>query len=476
MTLSIRNFLLINLLLTITITTTIAAIGNYYLDQADIKRHLDSLLSQSTLSFEALLSDDLTDRNLARIQKSLDQIPANEQRFFEEIENYYPNYDYEDKYQFQVWNKDGKLILHSANSPTIPLAHGKLGFSDHYIDNVPWRVFSTYNPNLKINIVVAERYDIRNELAHQITKDDILIMVITYILSGTLIWIIIGRGLNTIKRVAYEVSHRAPTFLEPVDLDIPSEIRPLVDELNRLFLRLQSAFDREKRFTGDAAHELRTPLAALKAQAQIALRATDEQERISILHNVINGVDRCAYVVQQLLTLTQLTPEASQYHELSEVNLPALTEEVIAHLVPSALDKKIDISLNSEQEGLMLTGNSTALSILIRNLVDNAIRYTPEGGVIQVSIQEEAQSIILKVTDNGPGIPPEFRSRVFERFFRILGNKAPGSGLGLAIVQQIAKMHHAEVKLGTPAQGTGLEVEVIFPKTFTDNETLSYDS
>jgi two-component system, OmpR family, sensor histidine kinase QseC len=469
MKLSIRNFLLINLLLTITITTTFAAIGNYYLDQADIKRHLDSLLSQSTLSFEALLGDNLNERNLSHIQKSLDQIPVTAQRFFEKIENTYPNYDYEDKYQFQVWNHEGKLILHSANSPTIPLSHGKIGFSDHYIDNVPWRVFSSYNSNLKINIVVAERYDIRNELAHQITKDDIIIMLITYILSGALIWIIIGRGLNTVKRVAYEVSHRAPSFLEPVELDIPTEIKPLVDELNRLFLRLQSAFDREKRFTGDAAHELRTPLAALKTQAQIALRATDDKERLAILRNLINGVDRCAYVVQQLLTLTQLTPEATQFHELADVNLPALTEEVIAQLVPSALDKKIDISLNSKPDDIILTGNSTALSILIRNLVDNAIRYTPEGGEIQVSLDETSSAVILRVIDNGPGIPPEFRSRVFERFFRILGNKAPGSGLGLAIVQQIAKLHHAEVNLGTPENGFGLEVEVKFPKTFSSD-------
>lgn len=465
MKLSIRKFLLINLLLAITLTSILAAIGNYYLDQQDIEEHLDTMLAQSTLTFEALISDDLRKRDLNDIQDALNQIPDEAEKFFEEMREDEPDYTYEDKYQFQVYDDAGKLLLHSANSPNEPLAPGKHGFSFKNIGNVPWRIFSTYNPSLKATIVVAERYDIRNELAHKITLDDVYIMMLTYILAGFLIWIIIGRGLASIKRVADEVGYRAPTYLEPVNLEaVPEEIVPLVDELNRLFLRLQLAFEREKRFAGDAAHELRTPLAALKTQAQVASKATTEEERQAVLQNLITGVDRCAYVVQQLLTLSQLVPESNTYYETSELNLPKVTAETIAQLVPYALEKQIDIELESDKENLMIHGNATAISILIRNLVDNAIRYTPEQGSIHVVIKESSDHVILRVTDTGPGIPPELRARVFERFFRVLGTKATGSGLGLSIVQQIAKLHNAEVKLGSPSNNIGLEIEIQFPK------------
>lgn len=465
MNISIRKFLLINLLLAITVTTTLTIIGNYYLDQKDIQRHLDTLMSVSTLSYQALLGDDIDALNLEKIQNSLDNVNATLKRFHEKNLINSQQQAFAHQFKLQIWDDSGKLLLRSHDAPKLPLSNGKEGFSDQMINGVKWRVFTAYNPNAGVTAIVGERYDSRNTLGHVIARDDIYIMLLTFPLSGLLIWIIIGRGLSSLNRVAKEVSDRAPNYLEPVETDgISLEIKPVINELNKLFIRLQQAFEREKRFAADAAHELRTPLAALKTQAQVAIKTDDIEEREQALRNVVAGVDRSSHIVQQLLTMSRLVPEATHIEETSEVDLVRLSTELIAQLAPSALEKNIEIALIPANKSISVNGNLTALSILVRNLVDNAIRYTPEGGQVAIDVIPAEKHTTLRVSDNGPGIPPELRSRVFERFFRVLGNKSPGSGLGLAIVNQIANLHHAEVKLGAPAEGTGLVIDVVFPK------------
>lgn len=462
---SIRKFLLINLLLAITITTTLTAIGNYYLDQKDIQDHLDTLMAVSALSYQALLGDDLHQRPLAKIQDALETIPQKIDTFYKKrFLNDEPPENYLDKFNFQVWTNGGKLLLHSSTAPKIPLASEIDGFSDKKISNQDWRVFTTYNDKAGIRTVLAERYDTRNELGHRIAQDDLYIMLLTFPLSGLLIWIIIGRGLDSLDKVAEEVANRAPTHLEPVDIhEIPEEIKPVIDELNKLFFRLKEGFEREKRFAADAAHELRTPLAALKTQAQVALHTNDIEEKNQALQKLIVSVNRSTHIVQQLLTMSRLVPEAARMDEKDEVNLSRLTREILAMLAPAAVEKQIDLEFESNTENLIVYGNSTALGILIRNLVDNSIRYCNEHGRILVRLSKLQNEVMLEVSDNGPGIPAELQSRVFERFFRVLGNKSPGSGLGLAIVQQIAELHSGRLLLDTPKEGTGLIVRFFLP-------------
>jgi len=462
---SIRKFLLINLLLAITITTTLTAIGNYYLDQKDIQEHLDTLMAISALSYQALLGDDLHQRPLLKIQDSLETIP-------QKVETYYqrpfldsePPEHYVDKFNFQVWTDGGKLLLHSSDAPKIPLTADKDGFSDKTIGQQRWRVFTTYNNKAGVRTVLAERYDTRNELGHRIAQDDLYIMLLTFPLSGLLIWIIIGRGLDSLDRVAQEVANRAPSHLEPVNIkEVPEEIKPVLDELNKLFFRLKEGFEREKRFAADAAHELRTPLAALKAQAQVALNSNVIEEKNAALLKLIASVNRSTHIVQQLLTMSKLVPEASNINDLVPVNLVKVTQEVLAMLAPTAIEKHIELEFEPEKRTPNFAGNPTAISILIRNLVDNAIRYCKENGLVLVKVYRQNTEVVLEVSDNGPGIPKELQERVFERFFRVLGNKSPGSGLGLAIVQQISMLHNGRVALESPAEGTGLIVKVYFP-------------
>lgn len=466
MNISIRKFLLINLLLAITITTTLTVLGNYFLDKQDIERHLDTLMSKSCLSYQALLGDDINHIDFKTLQFAVNKVHARMDKLLKRGIITSDQKRVAEEFNFQVWNDDWKPLLLSPGAPRLPLSQGKDGFSDQRdINGQDWRVFTSYNPKAGTMVMVGERRDTRDSFGRTIALDDIYIMLFTFPLSGILIWVIIGKGLSSLNRIADEVSSRAPNFLEAVDLkDVPIEIKPVIDELNQLFFRLQQAFDREKRFAADAAHELRTPLAVLKTQAQVALRTEDNEERNAALDNLIIGVDRSSHIVQQLLTMSRLLPETTYIDESMKVDLEKVATEIIAQLVPAALEKNIEIELRKQGRNSVIYGNATALGILCRNLIDNAIRYSEDNGYVHVTIDNDNDGFtILRVADNGPGIPPELRARVFERFFRVVGTKPTGSGLGLAIVNQIANLHQAEVKLGTPENGKGLEISVRFP-------------
>jgi two-component system sensor histidine kinase QseC len=446
---SIRHFLLISLLISITLASSITAIGNYLLDKQVTQTYLDGQLIK-IYSFIEVLNESA---------KTSPDIRKDIGIYFNKAKSVAAKNIF-----FQVWTKEKKLFLGSPNSLNETLFDAPNGFSDRRINKNNWRVYAATNPASGGKIVVAELYDIRNKLADDITLSNAYILLVTYPLFGFSVWLIIGLALRSITRVTSDISNRASTYLEPVDAaNIPIEIKPLVVELNQLFIRLRLAFERNKRFAADAAHELRTPLAALKTQAQVALKADTENDRSHALQKVLQGVDRSSHMVAQLLTLSRLGQEEA-LSDIKPVELHKLAAEIIAYLVPIALEKSIEIELATPPVDTTVLGNDITLGILIRNIVDNAIRYTPVNGEVKVRLLCDEEHIILRVTDSGPGIPPELRERVFERFYRILGATAPGSGLGLAIVSQIADLHDAILNLGTPDTRTGLQFDVIFPR------------
>jgi two-component system, OmpR family, sensor histidine kinase QseC len=465
--LSIRRFLLFNLLTTVIATIIITAFGNYYIDCQAINDSLDSLLVETGSLLKTLTHTPhlLTPSKLKAIQSQLNAAPFPKKNFSHEIDlNTNEFVQKENRYKFQLWDGDGKLLLSSPKAPTLPLI-GKPGLSDKILNGKKWRTFTIYDRQQGVILAIAEQYTSRYAMIRHMLIDDTYLTLLIYPLSGLFIWLIIGSGLKSIRFFAKEVAERAADHLDPVDLnEVPIEISPLVDELNKLFLRLQQAFEREQRFAADAAHELHTPLAALKTQAQLALKASEPQECYTHLKQVIASVDRCAHVIQQLLTLCRLSPETIMPEHFTYINLARIAAEVIAQLAPQAVLKQIEIELIAKDSEYKLLGNATGLHVLIRNLVDNAIRYTPRGGIVKVIIVNLPDAIFLQVVDNGTGIPSQLRARVFERFFRVLGNNAQGSGLGLAIVEQITKLHHGSIHLDKPEEGTGLKVEVKFPK------------
>ena len=366
----------------------------------------------------------------------------------------------EKRLAFQIWKQD-ILLLYSPNSPGTAMAPSP-GFSDQTLSGRPWRVFVLADETRGVRIEVAEDYKIRNELIFQILRQTLLPLLLSLPLLAIALWIAVGRGLSPLNNVAHQISARTPNQLEPLDVAwVPGEIRPLALSLNRLLDQLRAALESERRFTANAAHELRTPLAALKAQADVALRAANQAEQQEGLRQIVRGIDRATRLVGQMLTLARLDPDAAVAIR-RRIDLRSLTARVMAELAPAALDKNIELSL-CDGVAVDVSGDDSSLEILIRNLIDNAIRYTPEHGNVQVDVRLDENRARLTVADTGPGVPEPDRERVFDRFYRISGTLAPGCGLGLSIVKRIAALHGAKIDLNRPPWGDGLQVSVDFP-------------
>lgn len=459
MSFSIRTFLLINLLLSVALITSFAIIGNLVISHKDIETQLNTELINVGLRLDALFSNDLDPADLETIQKQLNASQldyVNIKKRGKQLKAVQP-------IALQVWRND-QLVLRSKIAPQVPLSEKKVGISSTIINNKPWKVNTIYNQEKKLFIMVAEPEKKGQDLENQLTRDTVIITLIAYPFLGIVIWFIVGRALNPLKKITKEVSHRAPSYLKPVDIrSVPAEVVPLVEELNHLFSRLREAFEREKRFTADAAHELKTPLAAISAQTQVALCTQEPESQRAALKKIMAGVDRSTHVIQQLLTLSRMMPNTT-LEQPTLVHLAREACDIAALLAPEAISKNIDLEFVNPDSKAVILGNAPAIGILLRNLLDNAIRYTPENGFIKMNIIETPNQIILSVIDSGPGIPKELRERVFERFYRGVDNASPGSGLGLGIVQQIVKLHQAKIHLLTPKTGKGLQVEVVFPK------------
>jgi two-component system sensor histidine kinase QseC len=361
---------------------------------------------------------------------------------------------------FQIWEKGNRLRLHSANAPQQPLANNEPGFSDSTIDGTRWRVFSTWDESGEYLIHVAERTDVRDELADGIAGNLLRPLWFALPLLALLLWIAVMRGLRPLDKLTSEVEQREPDNLASLDASsAPREVVPLIERLNRLFVRIDASMQKERRFTADAAHELRTPVAAIKAQAQVARAASGEPERSHALDNAILGCDRAAHLIEQLLTLARVDTLGGDMAE--PCRLRAISTEVIAALAPAALEKGVQLELLAGDEAAV-RGNPELLRMLLRNLLDNSIRHTPPGTTVQVGITQESGDICLSVSDNGPGIPEQERARVLERFYRPPGTQASGSGLGLSIVKRIAEVHGATLEILPGSAGQGLRVTVHF--------------
>jgi two-component system, OmpR family, sensor kinase len=320
-----------------------------------------------------------------------------------------------------------------------------------------WRVFTAASGPQTIQ--VAQPTILRTELA-ALTAGRLLLPVLVILpLLGLLGWWIVGRGLAPLGDLAASLARRAPASLEPVAAgQAPSEVQPLVHSLNALLARLSEAFDAQRRFAADAAHELRTPLTALTLQIQLARRAGSAEERAMALDRLEQGVKRATRLVQQLLTMARLDPDAAA-HAVTRFDLAELAGAAVGERKAAAEGRGIGLAVHARPT--CIRGQEEAVRILLANLIDNALRYTPPGGTIAVRVRRDADVAALEVVDSGPGIAAEERERVFDRFYRGRDAPAGGSGLGLAIVRQIVGLHGGTIALGE-AEGGGLKVSVHF--------------
>jgi len=403
--------------------------------------------------------DEILDAHLAQ---SATLLIVQMQHDFDEIETEHAPllHKYSRRVAFQVWEAGRVLRLHSANAPSQPLANREQGFSDSVIDGIHWRVFSTWDESGKNLIHVAELSGVREDLARGIAANLLKPLLISLPLLAFLLWVAVARGLNPLVKLTSEVAQREPDNLAALDVEAaPSEVVPLIQRLNRLFVSIASSLHKERRFTADAAHELRTPVAGIKAQAQVARAAANETERNHALDNAILGCDRAAHLIEQLLTLARID---SLGDDLTETcSLPGIAAEVIATLAPAALNQNIRLEL-MEGDEVTVQGNPVLLRILLRNLIDNAVRHTLPGTSVWISVGHEQGQAYIEVNDNGPGLAEADLSRLTERFYRPVGTQGSGSGLGLSIVRRIAEIHNALLSIAARHEGTGLSVMVTF--------------
>ncbi|HUP06985.1 MAG TPA: ATP-binding protein [Caldimonas sp.] len=358
----------------------------------------------------------------------------------------------------QIWTVDGRAIYASRPHVDLP-ARALLGLAEVRVGTQLWRTFSVATRDKVIQ--VAQPVEIRRRLAAHAALHSVLPLAALAPLMALFVWWLAAGTLRPLRRLADALRLRDAQTLQPLpDGDLPDEIAPVVQALNALLKRLERALDAQRAFVADAAHELRSPLTALKLQLELLQRAPDDAGRRSAVEGLAGGIERAARLVEQLLTLARSEPGAP-VGVVERLDLGELARAALADLHPLAQLRKTELVLDAA-EGVDVDGDRASLVALVRNLVDNAIRYSPAGRRVEVRVSRDAGVPVLQVDDQGPGIPAADRARVFDRFYRRVTGDEEGSGLGLAIVRSVADRHRASMTLDD-APGGGLRATVRFP-------------
>ena len=521
---SIRSRTLLLVLGLLAVALSAISYVSYRDARHEIEELFDAELAQQARLLAGMIPADMAPAARLALQQALDEAVVGSAMASEDDEAHPQGHEYESKLGFVVLDDRGDSLLRSASAPVGALerllaarpgaAPGRLdaalaGFHTVAMDEGTWRLFVLRDARDHQWIVVGERQDVRGDLVGKITLRSVLPDLVGLPLVGLLVWVAIGWGLRPLRRMVRRLKRRDPDKLSPLEVgDVPQELEPMVASLNRLLLQVTALLERERRFLAYAAHELRTPLAVLRIHAQNALQAPDPADREGALRLLEAGIDRATRVMAQLLTLARLEPDAGARH-MAPVDLLALARQELAELTPLALEHDQELALETgEGEGdggtageeggaaagggrgagddkgagddrgdaaakgarggrdrggadVRLVADAPALGILLQNLVSNAVQHTPPGGRIRVVLEGDAEAVVLRVQDSGPGVAPELRGKVFERFFRAGGGS--GAGLGLSIVARIVELHHGTITLGDSPLG-GLEVWVRLPR------------
>ncbi len=359
----------------------------------------------------------------------------------------------------QVWTTEGVRIFESAEEAALPQL-AVLGFADVRARGTTYRVFSVQTHGLVIQ--VAQDLRVRKRMAGALALRTIGPIALMAPLLMLVVWWVVSRSLAPVARVRRQVAAREANELSPVSEEgLPEEVRPLVHELNLLFDRVRHAFDAQKHFVADAAHELRSPLTALKLQVQSLQRAPDEATRDIAIGRLAAGIDRATRLVEQMLALARHEASMAAGAKPEQVDLNEVARLAVSDAIANAQARRIDIGVahaDANVAAVVVQGQPEALRMMLRNLLDNAVKYTPEGGRVDIGIAQRDAGVELSVDDSGPGLPESERGRVLDRFYRSGEPQAPGSGLGLAIVKSIADLHDATVSLGASPSLGGLRV------------------
>jgi len=365
----------------------------------------------------------------------------------------------DDALAFAIYTPDGKMVLNDGeNGRDIPYHYRRDGFDNGQLndDNDEWRFLWLTAPDGKYRVVVGQEHEYRQEMALDVVRSQFTPWLVALPIMLLVLIVLLSRELRPLKKLSQTLRARTPDATDRLATQgVPIEVRPVVDALNQLFARTQAMMARERRFTSDAAHELRSPLTALKVQTEVAqLSLDDPQAQAKALTQLHAGIDRASRLVEQLLTLSRLDSLES-LDDVEPLNMADLLQSVVMDSYHPAQQAGIEIRLNILDPQVTRTGQQLLLSLLVRNLLDNAVRYSPRGSRVEVTL--DTHSVIVR--DNGPGIAPDALTRIGERFYRPPGQDQTGSGLGLSIVKRIAALHRMTVTLGNGQDG-GFEARI----------------
>ncbi len=421
----------------------------------DVRHELDELLDAHLAQAAALL-----------VVQQVRAIEGDEDEHHHESE---PGLDapslhrYAPRVAFQVFH-EGRLAMRSANAPrqamVEPGAALRTGFMTVQIDGTAWRMFAAQGMQRDVQVLVGEQLESRASILWAVLRSMLWPQALALPLLALAAWWAVRQGVRPLQRLRATLAARAPSATATIEMvDVPSEMVPMLDALNQLFQRIATMLDLERRFTADAAHELRTPIAAIRAQAQVALGVASDATRRTALERTLQGCDRAAHLVDQLLMVSRLDAQAS--HEFEVLDLSELVRGVAAELAPQAIRNLQTLELDAPQP-CRVRGNPTLLAVLTRNLIDNAVRYSPTGAKVAVSVQAQGQHAVFSVQDSGLGLTEPQRQRLGERFFRVAGSGPDGSGLGWSIVRRIAQVHGVQLHVEPSAALGGLAVRCDF--------------
>ena len=366
---------------------------------------------------------------------------------------------YESRIAFQVWRNDGTLLAKSASAPNEPLGPLKPGFTKHQLDDELWHVFTLTSG--QVSVLAAEKNAVRQEMA-----SDLGVAILTPLIAGALLLLIVVNtiaftNLRPLQALADLLSKRKPQSIEAIELkQTPNELKPVIHELNHLLQRVRDNFTREQRFIDAAAHEIRTPIAALQIHIQNAVNANNDQDRNKSLEEALKGLRRTTRLAEQLLTFSRMSGSVDK-EKVTLLSLDAICEEVIHAQSPLIHQRGQTITFHSGGD-YVIQGEQSKIERLLQNLIDNASQYGTQNGVIDVALSESNQFIELSVSNDGATIPDAEKEKIFNAYYRVLGNQATGSGLGLAIVKEIVNQHQASITVENKSFENGTKVTVRF--------------
>lgn len=442
--------LLVGTLVPMLLVITLSALIAFFSAQDEISEVYDSQLITSAQQLWAISrsNDDVEDMTFGVKDKHLS--PEDQDALA----------DYAKWRSFRVWRK-GELVMTSDKGPALLRPKTIAGFSEIVDGRDAWRIFTFIVPEDGITVEVAEKLKARRVISGRIVVGVTVPLLLSLPVILLVLWLGIRWGLRDLRHFATAIKSRSPSDLSRVgSTATPAEIAPVADSVDQLLTKLERSLAKERLFTDNAAHELRTPLAALSLQAEVIRNARTAREREPMLDELSKGVARTSRLLDQLLTLARVghTPI-----ERRSLNIYQVARDGIRDIYPKAQAKGIELSLVGE-ETAFATSNASLLALLISNILDNAVKYAPANSAVDMALTSDGDKLIIAIRDHGPGIPENERENVFARFYRLKGRSQTGSGLGLSIVQTLCELLATQVILVTPAEGNGLLVKIILSK------------